>query len=234
VAARDTATCRVSRVAGSWLVSVAEHGASLRADLRLAYADPPYPGKAHLYPENAEVDHAELVARLCEFDGWALSTDETNLRYVLSLCPPRTRVLAWCRTNAPPMLPMPWASWEPVLVVPARTKDVPAVRSFLSDGAPLGFHQQDGLTGQKSRGFCEWVVRALGALEGDTLEDVFPGTGIMGATFAAVMAQPPLFVMPTGGPSAAARATLARKTQETLPGMPAPAPTGMAGERSRS
>jgi hypothetical protein len=33
VAAGDTATCRVSRVAGSWLVSVAEHGAGLRVDL---------------------------------------------------------------------------------------------------------------------------------------------------------------------------------------------------------
>jgi hypothetical protein len=58
--------------------------------VRLAYADPPYPGKAHLYPENTEVDHVELVGRLSEYDGWALSTDETNLCYVLGLCPPKT------------------------------------------------------------------------------------------------------------------------------------------------
>jgi hypothetical protein len=28
--------------------------------MRLAYADPPYPGKAHLYPENSEVDHTVM------------------------------------------------------------------------------------------------------------------------------------------------------------------------------
>lgn len=202
--------------------------------MRLAYADPPYPGKAHLYPENTEVDHAELIGRLCEYDGWALSTDEVNLAGVLALCPDRTRVLAWCRKNAPPMLPNPWASWEPVLVRPARTRDVEPVRSYLVDGATLGFHQRAGLTGQKSRGFCEWVVRALGAEIGDTLTDVFPGTGIMGETFAALMAQPPLFRMPLGRASAAARATLARKTQDTLDGCPAPAAVRMNGERSRS
>ena len=202
--------------------------------MRLAYADPPYPGKAHLYPENTEVDHADLIARLCEYDGWALSTDERNLRYVIGLCPERVRVLAWCRKNAPPMLPQPWASWEPVLLVPARTRDVSPVRSYIEDGAPLGFHQRDGLTGQKSRGFCEWVIRALGAESDDTLEDLFPGTGIMGATWDAIRSQPPLFVVPNGKPSAAARATLARKTQDTLPGLPAPPAVGMAGERSRS
>ncbi len=44
--------------------------------MRFAYADPPYPGKAHHYPERDDVDHQALVERLaCEFaDGWALST----------------------------------------------------------------------------------------------------------------------------------------------------------------
>jgi hypothetical protein len=46
--------------------------------LRLAYTDPPYPGKARLYrdhPDHAsEVDHAALIQRLAAYDGWALST----------------------------------------------------------------------------------------------------------------------------------------------------------------
>lgn len=52
-----------------------------RRTVKFAYADPPYPGhtKRKLYandPQCAEVDHAELVARLVrDFpDGWALST----------------------------------------------------------------------------------------------------------------------------------------------------------------
>lgn len=44
--------------------------------LRLAYADPPYPGKARLYRDHpdygGEVDHAALIVRLTEYDGWAL------------------------------------------------------------------------------------------------------------------------------------------------------------------
>ncbi len=186
--------------------------------MRLAYADPPYPGKAHLYPENAEVDHAALIEQLREYDGWGLSTDETNLAYVLNLCPPKTRVLAWCRKNAPPLLPYPWTSWEPVLVCPARARDVEPVRSYLVDIAPLGSLQRNGLTGQKSWGFCEWVIAALGALQGDTLDDLFPGTGIMGEAFAAFGNQPRLF----NGLSRVGKLRAIRRTHDCLPGMPAP------------
>ncbi len=41
--------------------------------MRFAYADPPYPGNAGIYPEREGVDYRELIARLrAEFpDGWA-------------------------------------------------------------------------------------------------------------------------------------------------------------------
>jgi hypothetical protein len=47
--------------------------------VRIAYADPPYPGCAKLYRDHpdygGEVDHRALVARLQdEFDGWVLHT----------------------------------------------------------------------------------------------------------------------------------------------------------------
>ena len=60
--------------------------------LRLAYADPPYPGKARLYRDHpdygGEVDHLALIARLAEYDGWALSTSAEALPAVLALYPP--------------------------------------------------------------------------------------------------------------------------------------------------
>ena len=44
-----------------------------RKGLRFAYADRPYPGRAHYYPEREEVDHARLMS---EFpDRWGLSVD---------------------------------------------------------------------------------------------------------------------------------------------------------------
>jgi len=47
--------------------------------MRLAYADPPYPGLAHYYPEKREADHPQLVSRLAAYDGWALSTSHKAL-----------------------------------------------------------------------------------------------------------------------------------------------------------
>jgi hypothetical protein len=59
--------------------------------LRLAYADPSYPGKAWLYRDHpdygGEVNHAELIDRLVAYDGWALSTSAEALPAVLALCP---------------------------------------------------------------------------------------------------------------------------------------------------
>lgn len=175
------------------------------AILRLAYADPPYPGKAHLYRENLEVDHAELVANLGEYDGWALSTDEKNLQYVLSLCPPKVRILAWCRPDTVPFHG-PWRSWEPVICVPAR----PEVAQFRSYFVPLpaeqiagwgagnaparGFCADKTFTGSKTPEFCEWVIRCLGAEAADDLTDIFPGTGVMGRAWQQFKDQPPLLV----------------------------------------
>lgn len=69
-----------------------------RPPIRVAYADPPYPGQAKRHygkdgdpfdGEIAEVDHAELIEGLeHDFpDGWALSTSVPSLHHVLSLCP---------------------------------------------------------------------------------------------------------------------------------------------------
>ena len=61
--------------------------------VRFAYADPPYIGMAKKYyshdPLCAEVDHAELIARLCrDFpDGWALSASSPSLGQIIPLLP---------------------------------------------------------------------------------------------------------------------------------------------------
>ncbi len=191
--------------------------------VRLAYADPPYPGKAHLYPENTEVDHIELIGRLSSYDGWALSTDETNLRYVLALCPSRTRVLAWCRNNAPPFGGVPYQAWEPVLCKPARVTGVPRMPSYFVGAAPTGRAQVDGLTGQKTSEFCDWLIRCLGASPDDTLDDLYPGTGIMGQTFDRFGRQLTINVdLPPGKRSHAARANMLRRVAEPIPGIDAP------------
>lgn len=185
--------------------------------MRLAYADPPYPGKAHLYPENAEVDHVELVAKLREYDGWALSTDEGNLAYVLSLCPPKVRVLAWCKPNATPFHG-PWYAWEPVLCVPARPTlaQVPSYR--VCNRPPAGFAADKSFTGSKPEGFCDWVIRCLGASTDDTLDDLFPGSGAMTRAWDRFRTQLQLSTPPALGH--AGRMQVLRRHHPQLPGMP--------------
>jgi len=87
--------------------------------LRLAYADPPYPGKARLYRDHpdygGEVDHAALIERLAAYDGWALSTSAQALPAVLALCPPGVRVAAWHKGDRPARSRWPLHAWEPVI-----------------------------------------------------------------------------------------------------------------------
>lgn len=173
---------------------------------RLAYADPPYPGKSHLYAEKKEVDHAALIARLCEFDGWALSTDTTGLHLVLPLCPGDACVGAWVRTNAPPFNPNPDGrgavrSWEPVVYVPARVSEKNApdrVRDVLQAHVPNGVLYQ-GLTGTKPPAFARWMFALLGALTGDEFVDLFPGSGAMSAAWTEWSLQPSLLSPALGG-----------------------------------
>lgn len=88
--------------------------------LRLAYADPPYPGLSRRYygghPDFAgEVDHKRLIEQLNGYDGWALSTSSRALQEVLALCPPGSRVAVWVRGERPTRSAGPLNAWEPVI-----------------------------------------------------------------------------------------------------------------------
>jgi hypothetical protein len=150
--------------------------------VRLAYADPPYPGQAKRHyadhPDYAgEVDRAELVERLALYDGWALSTSVPGLQEVLALCPADVRIASWHITNSePPGNRGTWHwSWEPVIVRAARPPAI-TIRDVLRHHAPHGFFGNE-ITGQKPVAFCEWVFRLIGAEPGDELDDLFPGSG---------------------------------------------------------
>ena len=148
--------------------------------MRFAYADPPYPGCAHRYAGGVEVDHAVLVAHLVTFDGWALSTSSTALRDVLPLCPVGVRVMAWVKPFAAYKRNVsPAYAWEPVIVSPARKAEPGLVDQQARDWIAESITMKKGLTGAKPPHFCEWLFFMLGARpgHGDTLADLFPGTG---------------------------------------------------------
>lgn len=164
------------------------------ASLRVAYADPPYPGTARKFyggEENyaGEVDHEQLLSRLVSggFDGWALSTSARALPHVLGLlglCPPgvlaAVRVCAWAKPHC--VAPSTYGihnAWEPVLVKPARLRR-PGVRDWL---AALPARGGGTLPGRKPVAFCCWLFELLGMQPGDVLVDLYPGTGIVGRTW---------------------------------------------------
>lgn len=165
--------------------------------MRFAYADPPYPGQSkRLYGDHpdyaGEVDHAELVARLCRDypDGWALSTSANALREVLHMCPPGVRIAAWHKNNAPPIRTTGrwiWA-WEPVIVHGGRQVrfDVPDVRDAISCRQPQSF------PGMKPPEFTRWMLELLGAVPEDTIDDLFGGSGLVAAELKAFASQLPL------------------------------------------
>jgi hypothetical protein len=145
--------------------------------LRLAYADPPYPGRARKLYGCPEVDHHALIAKLStSYDGWALSTAADALRAILPMCPPHARVCAWVKLKgALPTTRGLHNCWEPLIVVQARRRP-PGVRDWLSaHTARFG----GSLMGRKPIAFCAWLFECLGAAPGDTFDDLFPGTGIV-------------------------------------------------------
>jgi hypothetical protein len=183
--------------------------------MRFAYCDPPYPGKAHYYPEASEVDHAALIRRLAIAypDGWALSTSAEALRYVWQWCP-FARLCVWVKAPRVVKTKRLTCSFEALLVAGGRDRrlavadrstcdvllaDPQGASEYSGDTSPpagadgsrdtslavgdaliyRGRHRAfpGAMVGMKPPAFAEWMFRLLGALPGDTLDDLFPGSG---------------------------------------------------------
>lgn len=164
--------------------------------LRFAYADPPYLGCGRKFysdhPGGAEWDdpttHEALITRLVEEypDGWALSCHVPSLRVLLPMCPDDVRIGAWVKPfHILKKGVRPSYGWEPVIFRGGRNQNHPppprggkatTPRDFVSANITL----RKGLTGAKPEPFCRWVLDILGWRPGDSLDDLFPGTGVMG------------------------------------------------------
>ena len=154
--------------------------------MKLAYADPPYPGQSAKHyadhPDYAgEVNHAELAVMLRMYDGFILHTASTTLHKVLD-CFHRTddlRIMAWVKPFAAFKRNIPIAyAWEPVIVRPARKQVVKkdmgfTYRDWLAESITL----KRGLTGAKPERVVHWLLEAVGAEPTDVIEDLYPGSG---------------------------------------------------------
>lgn len=194
----------------------ASRGARGGSGRRLAYADPPYPGNAYLYRGHpdymGEVDHAELLSRLATYDGWALSTSAKALPDVLALAVARglaVRVAAWIRGVRPHATARyPINAWEPVIYVPVASaggndasrgpdsepsSGTGATRriDILTHGVSAMLTLPTRVIGAKPAAFCRWVFDLIGAMPEDELDDLYPGSGIVGRTWTAFCGRSP-------------------------------------------
>lgn len=142
-ARRDTVTCskRCRQARARFLRAVGQAEAiATGPGCRLAYADPPYPGRAGYYVDHpdyaGEVDHAQLVDQLMTYDGWALSTAADALPAVLEVCPADVQVAAWHRGHRPHNNAVgPLNAWEPVIYRRPRRR---AAETAIADAGSMG------------------------------------------------------------------------------------------------
>ncbi len=173
--------------------------------MRYAYADPPYPGLGHLYPENAEVDHGELLDRLIGGypDGWALSTNSRGLWEVIPLVKERNpagqpRIAIWHIPDAMPFgVGHPQGrdsrieyTWEAVIFCGGRGREADPCADLATIARPDRRHRR--FMGRKPEAFAVWVCRLLGVRQGDQVADLFPGSGAFGHSVERFLAQLPL------------------------------------------
>lgn len=153
--------------------------------MKIAVADPPYIGCAHLYKDHAdfagEVDHVALIKRLeSEFDGWVLHASATAKSLaVLAPLVEKTgaRWMSWVKGFAAFKKNVSVAyAWEPVIVKAAR-KPVVSKRLVMRDWIQESITLRKGLTGAKPEAVCHWAFEMVGARPDDELHDLFPGTG---------------------------------------------------------
>jgi hypothetical protein len=164
--------------------------------VKFAYADPPYIGQAKRHYQCAEVDHRELIGRLCSdfAEGWALSASSPSLAEILPLLPNGYRIGAWCKSFCAFKRGVRAAyAWEPVIFyggrnpmnghraeIPPRNGKQVTPKDFIVEPITL----KKGLIGAKPERVCSWILDLLNFQPGDELVDLFPGTGIMGTVVA--------------------------------------------------
>lgn len=184
--------------------------------MTFAYADPPYLGCCALYQHehgasgrcwNDLATHERLIDGLTDHypDGWALSCSTPSLRLLLPLCPVDVRVGAWVKTfGAFKKGVRPAYMWEPVIYRGGRNKNHPPPEKGGKQTTPKDFviteaespviaepiTLKKGLTGAKPLKFCHAVLDWLNVQPGDSVVDLFPGTGIMSRVAAGRTAYP--------------------------------------------
>ena len=175
--------------------------------MKFAIADPPYFGRANRWygetgcgngykagkpPSHPEASiwdtkqaHIDLINKLNkEYDGFAISLSVHNLSLYLSHIETDSRngirVMSWVKPSAVPSGNRLRNTWEPVIIkMPKKRKNYKAGKSCVD---VLTAHPpRNGFIGAKPYEWTYWVLDAMGVQQGDTVDDLFNGSGLVSA-----------------------------------------------------
>ena len=166
----------------------------------IRYADPVYHGCERYYQRAADyqgpMELSPILSRLQEADGWALSLSEPMLPAAVSLLAgvDGWSVAAWIRGARPSATGAHRAlsGWEPVIYSPARRvlREAPPVDVLgvhapkVKRRAPLA-GTDEPVIGAKPIAFAPWLFALVDARPGDRFDDLYPGSGVISAAWAA-------------------------------------------------
>lgn len=170
--------------------------------MKIGYADPPYPGLAKLYKDHpdyaGEVDHVALLAQLeRDFDGWVLHTHTPAISLIGPMLPQGARWGAWVKSFAAFKKGVrPAYAWEPIIFKPCRRMAEDYSGAFvMRDWIECPITMRRGFTGAKPEAVCHWAFEVVGALPGDELIDMFPGSGAVAYAWESWRPQISMFAM---------------------------------------
>ena len=115
---------------------------------------------------------------MTHYDGWAIATSPDGLEAYGHL-PAGTRICAWVKKNGQPGAHRIHSLWEPVIVYPpADRMSNRAGRGSVPD-VLIVRAPRVGFVGAKPLEWVTWVLDLLGYQDGDVVEDLFPGSGLV-------------------------------------------------------
>lgn len=133
--------------------------------------------------------HVGLILNLeNQFDGWAMAAHADRVHELMAAAPARARMCVWVRPNAMPGGARLVNRWEPVIVRPPDSRIGRGSGVSVSDVLvePV---RRNGFLGSKPAAWTRWVLTLLGARPGDTVVDLFPGSGAVEREIAHYLAQ---------------------------------------------
>jgi len=182
--------------------------------MKFAIADPPYLGRANrwygatgcgdgyglgkpdIHPEaylwDEPATHKNLINKLMnEYDGFAIALTvhslSTYMEEIATNSRNGIRVMAWVKPSAVPSGNRIQNVWEPVIIkMPKTRKNYKSGKSCKD--VLIAHPPRNGFVGAKPSDWTYWVMDAMGVQKGDTVDDLFNGSGMVAGAIASRLA----------------------------------------------